>query len=100
MEAATTDVILGGLRKRPNVPPAHADGRGWSLWIDGRWPLLILKTLGGMLEPIAALGRDRRTVTSSCGLHVTPCTGAFRVERSSVADQPVGNSVGAIGWRV
>lgn len=61
----------------PNVSSAHAGGHGWSLWINGRWPILILKTLGGKPEQIAVSGCDLRKVSSSCGVHVTLCEGLW-----------------------
>jgi hypothetical protein len=56
----------------------------------------VLKTFGGKLKPVAALGRDRWTVSSSCGVYVARLEGASP-RKVSVADRSVGNSVGAIG---
>ena len=54
------------------------------------------KTLGGKPKPVAASGRDGRTVSSSCGAYVALWKGAWRWT-ACAADRPVGNSVGAIG---
>ena len=56
-----------------------------------------LQILGGKPGPVAASGRDRPSVSSSLGVHVT-VRGGFAARAVSVADHVLGNSVGAIGW--
>jgi hypothetical protein len=58
-----------------------------------------LQILGGKPGLVAAFGRDRLSVSSSLDVHVTVRDG-LAARTVSAAAHVLGNSVGAIGWRL
>ena len=91
--------------KRPARPPLDGQQKSHRVfrWATMRsvdcWPMASthLQTLGGKPGSVAASGRDRLSVSSSLGVHVT-VRGGFTARAVPVADHVLGNSVGAIGW--
>ena len=72
-------------------------GRGWSLWMVGRWLPLHLDTWGQALAGSRPSRRDRaKGILLLRGACHSP--GWVHTPMGSAADRPLGNSAGATGW--